>query len=126
LGVAVTPVRFPILFTGANKAMAVLGILPRWGHLDVDDDEVRVRMSWAFHAVIPRASIQSATPYSGPVYGWGAHGWRGAWLVNGSSKNLVDLEIAPPARARTLVFPLRLRKLRVSVVDPDGLIDALS
>ena len=116
--------RLPILFTGLNKAMAVLGILPRWSYVEVGDDEVKVRMSWAFSARIPRASIRSAVPYEGVVYGWGAHGWRGRWLVNGSSRNIVELRIDPRADARVVVFPIRLRTLRVSVTRPEELITA--
>ena len=118
--------RFPILFTGPNKAMALLGIPQRRSVVEVDDTEVRVRMSWAFRATIPLGSIRSVSRYDGPVYGWGAHGWRGRWLVNGSSSNIVELAIDPPAPARTMVFPIRLRTLRVSVTEPEAFMAALS
>jgi hypothetical protein len=122
----VTTQRFPVLFTGANQAMAILGILPGRCAVEVTRSEVRVRMAWAFRATIPRAAIVAVAPYTGRVWGWGAHGWRGRWLVNGSARNLVELAIDPPAPGRTLGFPLRLRSVRVSVVDPDGLIAALT
>jgi hypothetical protein len=122
----VAATRFPILFTGLNKGMAVLGILPRWSFVEVDDDVVRVRMSWAFRGTIPRSSVRSASRYLGRVYGWGAHGWRGEWLVNGSSSGIVEVAIDPPARARTLGYPVELRVLRVSVTEPEALIAALS
>jgi hypothetical protein len=60
------------------------------------------------------------------VGSWGVHGWRGRWLVNGSSENVVRIELDPPARARVLGFPVRLTQLRVSIVRPDDLIDALA
>lgn len=57
--------------------------------------------------------------------GWGAHGWRGRWLVNGSSKGIVVLEIDPVARGRVLGFPVRVRDLALSLEDPEGLCEAL-
>ena len=43
--------------------------------------------------------------------------------MNGSAQNLVRVELDPPARAHVVGFPVRLRQLRISMVDPDGLID---
>ena len=120
------PDRFPILFTGPNKAMIVLGILPSRSFVEVDEREVRVRMSWAFGLTMPRSSVTGVAPDRGRFIGWGAHGWRGEWLVNGSMKNIVRIDIDPPARGRTMMFPLRVRVLRVSVADPAGLMAALT
>jgi len=119
------PARFPIRFTGANRAMAFLGIVPECCRVEVDDAEVRVRMSWAFHLDAPRARVRGVERDNGPVYGWGAHGWRGQWLVNGSSSGLVRIEFDPPVRAHTAGIPVHVRVLRVSADDPDGLIAAL-
>ena len=119
------PARFPIRFTGANRAMALLGILPEACRVEVDDGEIRVRMSWAFHLDAPRARVQRVAADNGPVFGWGVHGWGSRWLVNGSSSGLVRIEFDPPVRGYTTGFPVRVRVLRVSVEDPDGLITAL-
>jgi hypothetical protein len=119
------PERFPIRFTGANRAMAVLGIVAEQSRVEVDDGEVRVRMGWAFRLDAPRAWVRSASLDTDPVRGWGAHGWHGRWLVNGSSQGLVRLEFDPPVRAHTAAFAVRLEVLRVSVEDPDGLVAAL-
>lgn len=121
-----TASRFPILFTGANKAMVALGLGPSNSYVEVDDDLVRVRLGWSFALDVPRASISGARPDDDPVRGWGAHGWRGRWLVNGSSENLVAFDVDPPVRARLLVFSVLVRTLRVSVTEPEELIDALS
>jgi hypothetical protein len=52
---------------------------------------------------------------------WGAHGWRGRWLVNGSSKGIVQLDLEPRQRAWLLgIWPISLRELYVSLTDPDG------
>jgi hypothetical protein len=58
------------------------------------------------------------------VYSWGAHGWRGRWLVNGSSKGIVELTIDPPTRAYVMGVPVTLKTLWVSVTEPEALIEA--
>ena len=102
---------------------------PRYSTVRVDDDRVSVRMGfggWAFTAAVPTTSITEVTRVAGPVLGWGVHGWRGLWLVNGSSKGLVRMTIEPKARGRCLGFPLRIRQLTVSLADPDGFVKAVS
>ena len=120
-----TSLRFPIRFTGLNKAMVVLGLHSKNSFVEVDDDEIRVRMGWAFRGTVPRSSTRSVTDDTERVLGWGVHGWRGKWLVNGSSSGIVRLDIDPEARVRVAGVPVRLRILRVSVEDPAGLCAAL-
>jgi hypothetical protein len=121
------PTRFPIRFTGANRAMVLLGFLPASCAVELDERDLRVHMSWAFYLRAPRTSVRSAAPDTRPVMGWGVHGWRGTWLVNGSSSGIVRVALDPPAHAWLMeVFPLRVHTLRVSVEDPDGLIGALT
>jgi hypothetical protein len=108
--------------------MTVLLAGPRHSTIRVDDDHVKVKMGvggWAFTADVPRASIVEVQPTSGGVWAWGAHGWKNRWLVNGSSEGLVRLTLQPPARARTLGFPLRVRELTLSLADPEGLVRTL-
>lgn len=119
------PARFPIRFTGANRAMVLLGIVPERCRVEVDDGELRVRMGWPFRLDAPRARVRSVGLDTDRVWGWGAHGWRGRWLVNGSSQGLVRVEFAPAVRAHTTSFPVLVTRLRVSVDDPDGLVAAL-
>jgi hypothetical protein len=123
---ASTFTRFPIRFTGANRAMALIGILPARCFVDVGADSLRVQMTWAFAAVVPRSSVRAVGPDHGPVMGWGVHGWRGSWLVNGSSSGIVRIEIDPPVTARLLLWPVQLRVLRVAVDDPETLIRELT
>lgn len=117
---------FPIRFSGVNQAMAVLGILPSRSRVEIDDREIRVSLGWVFRMVAPLESVRAVSLDHGRVLSWGAHGWRGQWLVNGSSRGLVRIELEPAARAH--VWPLRVavRVLRVSVEDPDGLVAALA
>ena len=119
------PARFPIRFTGANRAMVLLGVDPDHCRVEVDDGEVRVRMGWLFSLDAPRVDVRSAAPDPGRVWGWGAHGWRGKWLVNGSSSGLVRVELDPPGRGRVAGVGVEVRTLRVSVEDPAGLVAAL-
>jgi hypothetical protein len=118
--------RFPILFTGLNRAMRVLGLSPGRSWVEVGDDLLRVRMSWAFSLDAPLVNVRDARPDSGRVGGWGVHGWRGRWLVNGSSSGLVGIDLSPPVRGRLGPVPIGVRQLRVSVEDPEGLVAALT
>lgn len=118
--------RFPVRFSGANKAMALLGMRAATSYVEVGDDTVVVRMGPYFRAVVPRAQVSSAAEDHDAVWGWGVHGWAGTWLLNGSSAGLVRITIDPAARAHALGLPIRLRVLRVAVADPAGLLAALS
>jgi len=120
------PARFPIRFTGANRAMVVLGVVPEHCRVEVDDGELRVRMSWPFSLDVARANVQSAALDDRRVWEWGAHGWRGTWLVNGSSSGLVRIELDPPGRGRVAGIGVEVRVLLVSVEDPDALVAALN
>ena len=94
----------------------------------VGDEAMTVRMGlggWVFDAVLPLSSIVEVAQATGAVMSWGAHGWRGRWLVNGSSQGLVRVRIDPRAQGRCLGFPLRLRELVLSLEDPNGFITAV-
>ena len=119
------PARFPIRFTGANKAMVLLAVDPEHCRVEVDEGELRARVAWLFRLDVPRVYVHAVTRVEGPAFGWGAHGWRGKWLVNGSSSGLVQIELRPPGRARVTGFPVEVRVLVVSVEDPDALLRAL-
>ena len=119
------PARFPIRFTGLNRAMVLLGVVPEYCRVEVDEGELRVRMAWLFSLDVARTNVQSAALDGGRMWGWGAHGWHGTWLVNGSSSGLVRLELDPPGRGRVMGIGVEVRVLRVSVEDPDGLIGVL-
>jgi hypothetical protein len=118
--------RYPIRFTGVGAAMSVIGITRSGSYVEVGDERVEVRLGWGFRATFPRSSVvASVADDSDKVWGWGAHGWKGRWLVNGSSSGIVRIDIDPPARGRVLGLTVRPHVLRVSVEDPTGLIAAL-
>jgi hypothetical protein len=106
--------------------LVVLGSGPKWSSVDVDDTQMRVGMGIGFRATIPRASVRRCARDQDMRWGVGVHGWRGRWLVNGATTGIVTLDIDPPAPARVLGWPIRLRQLHVSVEDPDGLVAALA
>jgi hypothetical protein len=101
-----------------------LGLGPKQSEVAIDGDTLRVKFGWGFEADIPLRSITKAEPNSDKLYSWGAHGWRGRWLVNGSSKGIVELSIDPPVRASVVGVPINLCTLYVSVTDPEALIAA--
>jgi hypothetical protein len=92
----------------------------------VGPESVRVTMGWGFRATIPRGSVRAISRDTGAVSGWGVHGWRGQWLVNGSSSGLVRLEVGPGAKASVMGGSVQLRTLRLSLTAPDEFISLLS
>ncbi len=102
--------------------LGLLGMGRRFSSVVLSEDAIDVKMGWAFRTSIPRSAVTSTRAHTGRVLGWGVHGWRGRWLVNGSSKGLVTLEIEPAARASVGGVPIKLRQLTVSLVDPEILL----
>ena len=94
-------------------------------HVDVSPAEVEVRLGPGFTSTLPRSSIVSASAWRRRVWGWGAHGWRGRWLVNGSSEGIVILHLEPSVRGRVLGFPVKVTELALSLEDPEGFCQAL-
>jgi hypothetical protein len=100
------------------------GLGPQHSDVSVANDSLHVSMGWGFTADIPLSAVAAAKPSDDRVYAWGVHGFRGRWLVNGSSEGIVELTIEPPVKARVIGVPVALNTLRVSVTDPDALIAA--
>jgi hypothetical protein len=120
-----SPQRFRIRYGALRWLLSVLGTGPRFSNVDVKEDTIHVSMGWAFQSTIPLSSVTRADPDRNMWGGLGVHGWRGRWLVNGSVSGIVTLEIQPPARAWVIGFPVRLRKLHISLEDPDGFLAAV-
>jgi len=119
--------RFGLAYAGSLRPLfGLLALGPGRSWVEVTEQFVRVRMSWAFRAEIPRSAIRSIEPDHGVVTGWGVHGLGGHWLVNGSSKGMIRLELDPPVRAWMSGFPIRLRVLRVSLEDPESVLRVLA
>jgi|ERR1700688_203738 len=116
---------FRFRFGAFRLLLSVLGMGPAFSSVDVDDDNLRVRMGWAFRTTIPLRQITDARPSQGLVGGIGVHGWNGRWLVNGAATGLVTLTIDPRVRAGVMFIPVRLRELTLSLEDPDAFQAAL-
>ena len=123
----VTTQRFEMRFGSFRLLLRLLGTGPRQTMIEVTEDALHVRMGWAFRTTVSRASIASAAPdRMRPLLGIGVHGWGGRWTVNGALAPMVAVTIDPPASARVLFVPVRLRRLRISVTDPDAMVAALA
>src|SRR5450759_70117 len=103
----------------------LLGLGPKQSCVQVGQDSMTVTMGWGFRATIPRQNVRAIMPDGGSVWGWGVHGWRGTWLVNGSSAGLVRLELEPGVQAWVMGVPMRLHTLRLSLIAPDDLLRVL-
>jgi hypothetical protein len=119
-------VRFPIRFDRWYAALSAAVFLPpAKAYVAVGAGAVDVRMGWAFRSRFPRSAVVGVSPLAGRPFSRGVHGLFGRWLVNGSGDRVVAIDLDPPQRARVTGFPVRLRRLMVSVDDPRGLATAL-
>jgi hypothetical protein len=119
-------VRFPISYNRPMRLLLIgMGLGPRHSLVDVDEQHLTVKMGWAFRANVPRNNVVAAVASRRTTISIGVHGWRGRWLVNGSGRGLVEIDIAPPSRGWVLGVPVKLRQIIVSAVDPDALVAAI-
>ena len=119
--------RFQVGFDPAYRVLSsALLIPPSKSFVEVEGDEVRVRMAWAFRADILRSAVVSVTNYDRTPLSRGVHGLAGRWLVNGSGTGIINITLDPRQRGYVLGFPVRLRNLLVSVEDPAGVKAALT
>jgi hypothetical protein len=116
---------FSILYGSWKPLLVGLGMGPGFSGVEIGDGELRVKMGWAFRTHFPLSSVTGARKVTGTVGGVGVHGWRGRWLVNGSMKGIVGVDIDPEARALATGLPVRLHYLALSLEDPDGFLTAL-
>jgi hypothetical protein len=108
----------------------LLGGSAKKAHVEIAADRLLLR--WGnFSLDVPRASVRGASSSSYRTRGTiGMHSSRGVWLVNGSFDGLVEIPVDPPCRTgrgpTSLFFRMEVKKLIVSLVDPDGFIAAVS
>ena len=98
----------------------------RKGTVELTTDALTVRLGLTWSATVPRAHIRTAGRDPLRTISIGAHGWRGDWLVNTSTKGLVVLTIDPAAKGRCLGYPIRLKTLHLSLADPDAFLAELA
>ncbi len=118
--------RFPIQFDAWYRLLSSsLLLFPSSSFVEVDENSVRVRMGWGFRSEFPREKIQSVKATDSMVLSRGVHGFGGDWLVNGSSKGMVEVQLSPPQRAWVIGVPVKLKKLLVSLEDAAAFISAI-
>lgn len=121
--VSTSAARFPIAFDSWYAVLSTTLFLPPAGaYVEIRDDDVTVRMGWAFSARFKRSSVASAERFEGAPLSRGVHGFAGRWLVNGSGRNILAIRLSPGQRARVMGVPVRLSELLVSVDDWEGLV----
>lgn len=117
------PIRFDAVYGAISKALL---LPPSDSFVEVDGDDVSVRMAWAFRARFDRASVASISQLHRSPLSRGVHGFGGRWLVNGSGEGILVIDFVRPQHAYVLGIPIRLRQLAVSVEDPDSLAKSLT
>jgi hypothetical protein len=118
--------RFPISFDRWYRVLSyAVGLPPSSSYVDVDKEQVQVRMGWAFRSRFPRSAILSVSERDVRPLSRGVHGFGGRWLVNGSGHGIVSVQLSPPGRAYLMGLPLRLQELLVSVAEPTAFAAAL-
>jgi hypothetical protein len=118
--------RFPIRFDDWYRPLSVALLLtPSRSYVEIDGNDVHVRMGWAFRSRFSHTAIASVTELQRTPLSRGVHGFAGRWLVNGSGRGILSVQLKPTQRAYVMGFPVRLRVLMVSVADPIALARAL-
>lgn len=107
----------------------LLGGGPEGGRIEIDADELRLRMA-DFMVDVPRASVRRAARSSHRTRGTiGVHARNGSWLANGSADGLVEITIDPPTHTErclsSLFRRMEVNALIVSLVEPDRFIAAI-
>lgn len=118
--------RFPIKFDPWYRWLStVLFLAPSGAYVEVSGEEVRVQMGWAFRSRFRKMAVVSTTQMSKRPLSRGVHGFAGRWLVNGSGRGILAIDLSPTQRGHVIGFPVRLRQLIVSVEEPEALAAAL-
>src|SRR5215831_10852059 len=99
--------RFPIRFDAWYRALSTAVLVsPSDSYVEVDGEEVFVKMAWVFRARFARSAIDIAGPRGGRPISRGVHGFRGRWLVNGSGQGLISIQLRPPQSGYVLGVPV--------------------
>jgi hypothetical protein len=120
------PQRFSILFDPwYGIVSSALFLPPASAYVEINDGEVRVQMGWAFRSHFSKKAVTLAAQTDDHPMSRGVHGLAGRWLVNGSGRGIVTINLTPAQRGYVMGFPVRLRQLMVSVAEPSALAAAL-
>lgn len=118
--------RFPIRYSPRLRWLfSIMGLGPRFSGVDLTPTDLVVTMGWAFASRIPRERIRGVARDKDKFGGIGVHGFARTYLVNGTTTGIVRVDVDPAARAYLLAFPVRLKRLYVSLEDPDGFVSVM-
>lgn len=104
----------------------LIGASPSRSAVVLGAEELVVHMGFGFRARIARSSIRRTRRERNTPWAIGVHtDFRRRWLVNGSSRGIVSMELDPVGRGRCLGVPLRVKVLALGLEDPEGFLEAL-
>ena len=109
----------------SKPLLTVFGGGPARSSIVADRSQVTAKMGFWFEGRATVAAVTRAREVSDRVISRGVHGWSGDWLVNGAGDGLVELRFEPTMKARVLGVPIHVRRLRIAVDDPAGLVAAI-
>lgn len=127
---AVGPTRLPFRFQPLlAPAAAAFGVTPWTAHVDVDDEELRVRFGpWSVRTRRDNvAGVERTGPYKVVKVAGGPHlsfSDRGATFAT-TTEGGVCIRFREPVRALLPLGPVRHPSLTVTVTDPDRLVELL-
>ena len=105
--------------------LALSGLGARRVKVELSDTELVVRAGVWFRVTIARASIRAVERRDDSWWAIGVHtDFRGGWIVNGSPRGMVVVNLDPPARARASGLSVKVKRLALSLEDPEAFISA--
>jgi hypothetical protein len=120
-------VRFPITFDRWYRVLSsALGLLPSQSYVQIQGEQVEVRMGWAFRSQFRRSDISSVAALDIRPISRGVHWLGGGWLVNGAGRGILRIQLNPAQRAHAIGLPVPLREVLVSVSDAPRVAAALA
>jgi hypothetical protein len=105
--------------------LAASGMSQRRVRIVLTETSLTVRAGIWFRVQIDRSAVQRVARQRDAWWAIGVHtDFRRGWLVNGSPRGIVAVELDPPARGRMAGLPINVRRLGLSLEDPDDFIGA--
>ena len=121
--------RYPMrLDTVWRPVLALFGGTSGRAFVEVDGERVRFRFGWIFDATVPRGEITAVRRVHWPLlmgFGWRIGPLDRIGLI-GSRSGVVELTLRSSQRVRFLGVPWRVRRIAVSALDPDAVVEALA